>query len=289
MQTDPNAAGNAAIDPGAQGGALSDADIAAAVEAGGLGSIFNEQSNGNSPQGGDELKNKPAGDDPAKQRYEYWQGQADHFRTEAEQYRPLVDEYKRMQPVIDYLKQNPDMLEKLESSRSKPANTIQPPSPPSKPANYDPYSADPGSESFRYRVAREEYLEQLANYNLAKQELIEREFQRRAEEEQMTRVQRERLGTLSQTLVTQYGFTPETARDFIETMNSKDSMSLDNMVNLYKVIKHGTRRVADAKRNIPANQLPPPPPVGGGSGGGQVTDDDAFWGGIGTFGKRPVG
>jgi len=169
------------------------------------------------------------------------------------------------------------------------ADTLAEPTPPARPANYDPYSTDPGSESYRYRIAKEEYTHQLTEYMFAKQKLSEKQAIAQQEGMRVAREQQAKLGQLQQDLITKYGFTADSATDFVKTMDDPNSMSLDNMINLYKVIKHKAKNAGIARGQSQQNQyLPPPPPTAGagGSSSPQITDEDSFMSGIGTFGKR---
>ena len=244
------------------------------------------------PVTGAEPKAPVAAPDEATKRYEYWQGQADQFRTELEKVRPLADEYNRFAPVVEYLKQNPEAFEKVAAMKEspKPSQTLQEPVPPVKPANFDPYNMDPQSESFRYKVAREEYLQQLTEITYAKQKLSEQETLAQRQREQQAQAQGVKMKELTQTLQTQYGFAPEQTQDFIQTMNDASSMNMDNLVNLYKVIKHRAKTAGMARNAALPSNLPPPPPVGGSgaANAAQPTEEEAFWGGIGAFGKRTL-
>ena len=234
--------------------------------------------------------------DEATKRYEYWQGQADRYRSEIEKAKPIVDEYTRFAPVVEYLKQNPDVFEKVAAMREQPrsmsaADTLQEPTPPTRPANYDPTSTDPGSESFKYRIAREEYTHQLTEYMFAKQKLSEKQTIEQQELSRFAQQQQAKIGALQQDLVTKYGVKPEDAQDFIRTMDSPESMSLDNMINLYKVIKHRAKTAGIARNQASQNPyLPPPPPTAGAGGNPSptMTDEDSFMSGIGTFGRRTL-
>lgn len=248
-----------------------------------------------SPATGDQTTQQTATPaDDATKRYEYWQGQADRYRSELDKIKPVADEYNRFAPVVEYLKQNPDVFEKVANMKERPAgqtsaDTLPEPVAPTRPANYDPYSNDPGSESYKYRIAKEEYTHQLTEYMFAKQKLSEKQALAQQEQMRVAREQQAKLGQLQQDLVTKYGFSADMASDFVRTMDDPSSMSLDNMINLYKVIKHRAKAGGIARNQSQQNQfMPPPPPTAGGGGNAQpqVTDEDSFMQGIGSFGRR---
>jgi len=228
--------------------------------------------------------------DPARERFEYWQGQADRFRQELEKVQPVASEYTRFQPVIEYLKENPDALDQIASMRTKaPASpdTIQAPSKPVRPADYNDTDAmTPGTNSFKYDRAVNDYRTQLTEYMYAKQELQERKQQEYSQAEKQRQIEGQRISELGNKLVAEYGFTKEQVPDFIQVMNSPASMEMDNLVNLYKVIKHKTKNVAEARRSsAPSPSAPPPPLAGGGMFEPQVSEEDSFMNDISAFGK----
>lgn len=237
-------------------------------------------------------------DDKVRQRFEYWQGQADRYRNELEQTKPLATEYQQFKPVVEFLKQNPEAFEQIIQMKEKnvssasAASTLQEPSKPAKPANYNAVEAynNPESESFRYRIAHDEYTRELTEFMYAKQKLVETQNEQRIRQERERQLQAEKINGVGKMLQTQYGFQPEQVQDFIQTMNDPNSMSMDNMVNLYKVIKHRTKNGALARTNAaPAPTLPPPPVIAGGTGAQTApTDDDAFMAGISSYGRRTV-
>lgn len=273
-----------------------------ATDAGAGDDLFIESILGNqadkSPVTGDSGNGNTAASnnaDDVTKRYEYWQSKADTFQSELDRIKPLAEEYNRFAPVVEYLKQNPDAFEEIAQRKSgvqrqsKSADTLQEPVAPVRPANYDPYSTDPGSESFRYRIAKDDYTHQLTEYMYAKQKLAEQDSIRREQAMRQAQVAQQKVGALQQELVTKHGFTKESAAEFVQIMDQPESLSLQNMINLYKVIKHQAKNGAIARNNANNNSfMPPPPPTSGGGGSHQAapSDEESFFGGIADFGRR---
>jgi hypothetical protein len=268
-----------------------------------LNSIFGEQDAAQSPAMGEQAKQNAQPQAPVekeKGRFEYWQGQADIYRKMAEDAKPLAEEFKRFQPVIDYLKENPDVIDQVIAS--KEGKQVQPqvkgqtaqlpsvqPVPPTKPSTYDEIAAyqDPQSESFKFRVKYDDYVRQLTEFMYAKQERTEQELQKQREFEKQKQMEQVRLGEVAMKLQSQFGFTKEDSVDFINVMNSPESMSFENMVNLYKVIKHRTKNVAALRREANPTQQMPPPPIGGNGGfQPQMDENDEFVSGIFGLGQQ---
>lgn len=151
-------------------------------------------------------------------QFNYWQSQAD--KTKAE---------------MEALKAE---MEALKSQAAQPKEEISEPklvkpTKPVKPADYD-YSealADPESASAKYLASKEDYLEQMSDYVLKKDELREEQMSK-AQQEQLARQQHQE--TLSE-LQMKYNYTPEQANDFVKTMSSPESLSLDNLVKLHQL------------------------------------------------------
>lgn len=174
-------------------------------------------------------------EDPEKKRFEYWQSIADRERNRA-------NELEFAAPVARLLKEKPEILLKLQaelvnSGKQEDAGPKRPEMP-ARPADYDEVAAysNPDSSSFQYRKAVEAHREAMINYieerDKAREVLLHKELQRRETEEQ----ERIRLAKLK-TILVQKGLTPVESEDFIQTMNSPESFTADNLIALYKLRK----------------------------------------------------
>ena len=151
-------------------------------------------------------------------QFQYWQSQAD--KTKAE---------------MDALKAE---MEALKSQSAKPVEeTKKPelvkPQRPVKPAGYD-YSealADPDSSSAKYLAAQEDYMEQMSDFIMKKDEINEAKLNQ-VQQEQLARQQHQE--TVNE-LQTKFNYSLEQANDFIAKMSSPESMSLDNLVKLHQL------------------------------------------------------
>ena len=149
-------------------------------------------------------------------QYQYWQSQAD--KTKAE---------------MDELRAEMDALKSAKASKETDEPKLVKPEKPVKPTDYD-YSealADPESSSAKYLASKEDYLEQMSDFMMKKDELREEQMTK-AQEQQVARQQhRETMAELQG----KHGFTPEQANQFIREMSSPESLSLDNLVKLHKM------------------------------------------------------
>lgn len=192
--------------------------------------------------------------------------------------------YDRSQQELQLLKDQNSLLRQQFQLMTQPQQGGQPqpaqgqpqgeeslarPERPVRPQRYDPIDAttDPSSESWRYREAMEGYTERMAEYMDGLQERSLRQAQEQAERQ----AQQTRVAAANSQLMNTYGMSVEEVRDFWAVMNSPESMSLDNLHRLYRVIK-GQPIAANAPRS--RAPIPPVPTVKGGSGqtAGSVED-----------------
>lgn len=151
-------------------------------------------------------------------QFQYWQSQADKTKAEMEALKAEMEALKSQSAQPQQETSEPKLVK---------------PSKPVKPADYD-YSealADPDSSSAKFLAAKEDYLEQMSDFILKKDEIREQQMTK-AQEEQLARQQHQ--DTLTQ-LQTKYNYSPEQANDFVSQMSSPESLSLDNLVKLHQL------------------------------------------------------
>jgi hypothetical protein len=151
-------------------------------------------------------------------QFQYWQSQADKTKAEMEALKAEMEALKSQSAQPQQETSEPKLVK---------------PSKPVKPADYD-YSealADPDSSSAKYLASKEDYLEQMSDFILKKDEIREQQMTK-AQEEQLARQQHQ--DTLTQ-LQTKYNYSPEQANDFVSQMSSPESLSLDNLVKLHQL------------------------------------------------------
>ena len=119
-----------------------------------------------------------------------------------------------------------DVNPTIESEPVSTPDTIK-----AKEDDYSEALADPDSSSAKYLASKEDYLEQMSDFILKKDELREEQINA-AQKEQLARQQHQ--DTLNE-LQMKYNYTPEQAQDFVTKMSSPDSMSLDNLVKLHQL------------------------------------------------------
>ena len=175
-------------------------------------------------------------------RYEYWQSQAAKKDNELEQLKTQQQQMMAMQQQMMQQSQAPAQPEpKADKFPDAPLR-------PSKPRNFSREEAysDSSSESARYldevedwRDNMEEYKELKHQYDMAIiQEQLGNERKARVEEVQRREAfakQRQELANVNNMVQTKYGLNPEEAQSFIKEMSSKDSLTMDNLVQLWRI------------------------------------------------------
>lgn len=217
----------------------------------------------------------PDQNEEEKKRFQYWQSIADKERNRAA-------ELEFAAPIAQLLKEKPELLLKLQADlvNSGKPEEVGPkrPEEPVIPQDYDEVAAfnDPASESFKYRKSVEAYNKRMILYmeerDKQRAEIFKRELDRREMEEQ----ERLRIAKLKTVLV-QKGLTAVEAEDFVQTMNSPESFTADNLIALYKLRKSSkvkTNKETEIQERANRRELPIPDAAGGVSRKPELVDKD---------------
>jgi len=197
-------------------------------------------------------------------QYQYWQSQYDKAQRELESMKSSYEGLKDMEPIAKYIKDNPAVLDGVESSLSNgmptgnplKGNQVEPlkkPERPTKPANYDAIDAysDPDSDSYKYRDSVDGYRDDMISF----QEQRHTDMMGRVEDEYRTRAEKQNMDTLRTQLGTTFEFSTDQTDDFIKVMSDPNSMSLENLVSLYKMKQAPDREVAKNLRKAEQMRL----------------------------------
>lgn len=158
-------------------------------------------------------------------QFQYWQSQADKKDVELQELKARMDKVEQLAPPVQ-------SAAPVETQPEPTQETVQKPVKPARPNDFDSSEAltDPNSKSAKYVAARDQYLEEITEYN---------EFQV-SNQERLTNQQKQQAAQaasqakLINDLQTKYSYTPEEANDFIVKMSSPESLSLDNLVKLHR-------------------------------------------------------
>jgi hypothetical protein len=170
----------------------------------------------------DEPSDVPSKSDPKgdPDQFQYWQSQADKRSAEVELLKGQVSE------LMETKASTPEEPVQKETAIEKPVK-------PSKPADYDHSEAlaDPESKSAKYLADREMYMDNMLEYT-TELEAVRTEKLEQQQANQQRELSRQKLVN---DLQGKYNYSNEQALNFIETMSSPESLSLDNLVQLHKM------------------------------------------------------
>jgi len=204
-------------------------------------------------------------------RYQYWQSQAAKLQKQ-------VDETKEYAPMVDYLRSNPEAVKNLTPAGQPVAGqetaptsqeTEEFPPPPERPEQPVGFSreesfTDPASASAKHLDAMDEWRDNMSQYNsLASQyqvAVMRESYDKKikglegVEEARVKTVEKqEKLVEMRDFVVTNYDL-GDKVDDFITTMNSPDSINMDDLVGYYKY-KNGMTAGSPAQthQNVPSS------------------------------------
>jgi hypothetical protein len=172
-------------------------------------------------------------------RFEYWQSRATK----------LENQLKEQQPLVDYVNQNPQAIQQPQATPEPELEEF--PAPPTKPERPHDYNrelayTDPSSSSARYDGAVESWRDDMDEYNSLKlqyetarvQERLDSvEEQRLAQQQQAQarQAQNEKASEVAQYVQANYDMTPEETQSFMKDMSNPSSISMENLVTLWRM------------------------------------------------------
>ena len=200
---------------------------------------------------------EPKNDDT---RYQYWQSQAAKKDNELEQLKAQQQQMMAMQQ---------QMMQQQPQTPAQPEQKVEEfpaaPERPSKPRTFsrEEAYADSSSESARYldeieewRDNMEEYKELKHQYDIAIiQEQLKSERQARVEEVQRREAyaqKQQEIANISTEVQSKYGLNPQEAQSFIKDMSSSDSLTMDNLVQLWRIKQGQGASVTNKAPNVPS-------------------------------------
>ena len=175
-------------------------------------------------------------------RYEYWQSQAAKKDNELNDLKAQQQQMMAMQQQM--------MQQQQMSAQPEPQQEQFPAAPdkPKRPRNFsrEEAYADGSSESARYldeieewRDNMEEYKDLRHQYDLAVvQESLNKEREARVEEAQRRQAyaqQQQEIANVNNVVQQKYGLNQQEAANFIQDMSSADSLTMDNLVQLWRI------------------------------------------------------
>jgi hypothetical protein len=177
-----------------------------------------------------------------EKRFEYWQSQAAQRENEISQLKAQL-ENNQVQPP-------PQQTQGQVPQQQQVEEFPPPPEKPKKPHGFSREDAwgDPSSESARYLDEVESWQDDVTSYNELKHQyeiaMMQERFDKIEDEKQAAMKQREaynqqqrQISEINQYVQGHHGLSDAEAQEFIQTMSNPDSISMDNLVALYRMQK----------------------------------------------------
>ena len=188
-------------------------------------------------EGVDTQEVPPVDGDNDTKRYQYWQSQADKYKNELEQVQSAQSQAAPVAPV------QPQEVPQEQPNQFPPA-----PDRPTRPRTFSREEAytDPSSESARYLDAKEDWDEQMIEYNSMhtqyqnavlqeKFDTMENQRVEEAKRQQANQAAAKEQADIVQYVTGHHGMSQEQASDFMTKMSDPSSINIDNLVQLYRM------------------------------------------------------
>jgi hypothetical protein len=200
-------------------------------------------------------------------QHQYWQSQYDKVKGEFDNLNSKYKEMESLEPIAKYIQQNPRVLDNVQQSlpggqqagqapvQEPPPEPPQRPDRPTKPAEYDAIDAysDPNSTSYKYRDSVDTYRDGMIEFQEKRNELMEDALRNEAGKQQQAMAHQQQVQQVHgiQTQLTNgYGFSNEDAQQFIKEMAKPESISMDNLVTLWKMKQAPSGEVIANQRKV---------------------------------------
>ena len=211
----------------------------------------NDEATEPAPQGQPEVRAEETQETPPQTnndetRYQYWQSQADKYKNELEQLKTKAPEPIAQQPV-----ETQAPVEEFPAAPEKPQRP--------RAFNREEAYSDPSSESARYLDDLESWRDDVSEYNSLKsqyQTAIVEEKLNKMEQDKVEEAKRQQAAQqksaqeaeVKSHVMGHYGMSDGEANDFMSKMSDPNSITIDNLVQLYRMQSGGgTTTAAPAK------------------------------------------
>ena len=174
-----------------------------------------------------------------ERRFQYWQSEADKAKNEIAQLKAQLNQQPQPQQA------QPAPVEQKPVEEFPPA-----PEKPKAPVGFNRAEAneDPNSASAQYLNQLDEWRDDIIQYNSLKSEyqtaLVSEQLQNqeKARQDDIRRAQayqqqQQQVNQVHQRVQGEFGLTAEEATEFVQTMSRPESLTMDNLVQLYRMQK----------------------------------------------------
>tara|TARA_R100000152_G_C6779415_1_gene211020 strand:+ start:2881 stop:3798 length:918 start_codon:yes stop_codon:yes gene_type:complete len=239
----------------------------------------------------DAVQNRPVKEDPT--RYEYWQSQYDRQKSETSRIQSELEKYKQtLAPISEAINRDPNIMRAIDQSLSNGApqgqpqmrnqgNSLQQPVAPEKPHSYSEVEAynDPESESFKYRLQKEQYRDSMIDY-------YGKVDQYRAQQQQQAAMIQRQAAAESDArsyAIQNLGWDENKANKAIQWMQNPANVNFPALFKLYESLHakdpkqvEAQRRVAEMQNQQERAKIPTTTAVATGRSEAPMNDENAF-------------
>ena len=222
-------------------------------------------------------------------RFEYWQSQAAKRDNELKQVQEQLKQFQQQQNA-------PQPQQAMTPEKQVQEEFPPPPEKPVKPRSFNRQEAyeDPNSESARYLDEVDEWRDNMDEYGMLRNQyetaLVQENMQKmQSQQQEAERVRQARIQQANQMrevsdlVQGHYGMSQQETQEFIKTMSDPSSITVDNLVQLYRLQKGQAVNPATPQTAQPseafqqaqrAQQVPSPMGVQPTAGQNQVSSED---------------
>tara|TARA_R100000329_G_scaffold8761_1_gene10035 strand:+ start:6424 stop:7395 length:972 start_codon:yes stop_codon:yes gene_type:complete len=205
--------------------------------------------------------------DNDKVRYEYWQSQASKAQNQ-------LKEFEQIAPLVEYIKQNPYVIQNVQQAQQQateaPKEDSLPEAPvrPEKPRNFSREEAmsDSSSESAKYMDDMDDWRDKTNEYNRLFTEHQTKKIQDNFEAIQQKEMQAEQVriqqaaqaeqsAEIQKYAIANFGADEQTAAEFVKEMSSPESVSMNNLWQLFMMKKGMNQPVGQTPAAEPSPQF----------------------------------
>ena len=139
--------------------------------------------------------------------------------------------------VLDQLEQTPSNGQSQAYPNGLQETSLKEPSAPERPHSYNEVDAynDPESDSFKYRLAKEQYRDEYLGYLQQKDQVREEEmqqaYQKQMQQQQAQMIQRQAMSHA----VNNFGWDQTKAAEFVAWSQNPQNLTMDNLAKLFEL------------------------------------------------------
>lgn len=231
-------------------------------------------------------------DDP--NRMQYWQSQADKAKNENFKIQQELEYYQNtLGPIANAIQSDPELLDRLEQKnlsnapqQGSPAQgnldgPLKQPEAPVKPHSYNEVDAynDPESESFKFRLAKDQYRDGMIDYygkvDAYRQQEQQAQFARQQEAQAINQAQSYAMNN--------FGWDSKKSNDFIAWAQNPNNVTMEHLAKIYDAVNSPSQQQAEAQQKMAQMQqqnqrmnVPRTATVEQGRPAPTMTDEQAF-------------